>query len=423
MFDGLDNIQWDKLEHAYGPADAVPQIIRDLASDDQDKRHRAQDSFITAVFHQETIYSATVRAIPFLIEIVEDEGVPEREWVLETLANIIQSSYLTESWRVKLRAEDDEHIRQMYTPAELEERYRHNQEMLDHLRAARVEILKGIDTYFGLLDQAEPDIQFAAIGLLLNCRDSLVEIINRLSQLNAKKLDNGVHAFLLLGASIAAPERTDLFSDRARSRSAAPILRIASVLGYWYHNQELPVDKQGILVRAVRKDPNALLELDRLVRKYILELMERDLFEFLLDVDYQHGEQMLPALVDVYTRYQGDNKLLLLMLNFAFHENVLDPDMKFRQLTKGQKMVLQVTAGQHSEYSKMMEELFGSVQKSELEPIIAGYRSDSMAWFYGPHIPARLHQLGIVCNDSFSELKAFIKGKRTAGIPLSEQGN
>ena len=141
--------------------------------------------------------------------------------------------------------------------------------------AARVEILKGIDTYFDLLGRSEPDIQLAAIGLLLSCKESLTEIVDRLSQINAKELDDRVHAFLLLGTSIAAPERTDLFSDLARSRTAAPILRIAAILAYWYQNQELPVDKQNILVRAVKKDPSALLELDRLVRKNILGAMER----------------------------------------------------------------------------------------------------------------------------------------------------
>ena len=68
MFDGLDDIDWASLKHAYGSAADVPAMIRQLASEDRgDALHAAYGN----IFHQGTRYQATPVAIPFLIEIAE----------------------------------------------------------------------------------------------------------------------------------------------------------------------------------------------------------------------------------------------------------------------------------------------------------------------------------------------------------------
>ena len=45
MFEGLDDIPWDELEHAYGQASDVPSLIRGMVSLDADERARAVDGF------------------------------------------------------------------------------------------------------------------------------------------------------------------------------------------------------------------------------------------------------------------------------------------------------------------------------------------------------------------------------------------
>lgn len=331
-----------------------------------------------AVFHQETIYSATVKAIPFLIKLLEDESVPEREWVLQVLANIIQCSYSRETWRMEMSFEGEEYTHPIYTPSLLEELRLYNQEELKKLRAARVEVLKGVDAYSRILDR--------------------------------------VRAFLILGTSIVAPEGSALLSD-IDDPEAAPIIRVAIGLGLWYREGKLPADMQDELVGALREDPDSLIDLDLLLKKHLLKLMERELFEFLNEIDRQHGEQLLPALVEVYFKYLGRFDLLLPMLKIAFHENVLESHIEFKQLTKNQQTVLKMIAGQDTEFSTIMADRRLSVQA------MAYFHQGSIAWLYGPHIPDKLHQLGIVNNDRLNELEAFIEGKRTAGIPLSEQGD
>lgn len=69
MFEGLDQVDWASLKHAYGPANDVPEMLRQLASTDPGKRDAALHAAYGNIFHQGTRYEATPKAIPFLIEI------------------------------------------------------------------------------------------------------------------------------------------------------------------------------------------------------------------------------------------------------------------------------------------------------------------------------------------------------------------
>ncbi|WP_153410442.1 hypothetical protein [Nocardia macrotermitis] len=66
---GLDDIPWDTLEHAYGSAEEVPGILRDLAADDEGFDDTVQEGLYSAIIHQGTCYSATPLAVPYLAEL------------------------------------------------------------------------------------------------------------------------------------------------------------------------------------------------------------------------------------------------------------------------------------------------------------------------------------------------------------------
>lgn len=65
MLAGVDNIPWQDLRHAYGPADNVPALLRALAlgSDEADD---PLDPLCGSICHQGSVYSATPYAVPFL---------------------------------------------------------------------------------------------------------------------------------------------------------------------------------------------------------------------------------------------------------------------------------------------------------------------------------------------------------------------
>jgi hypothetical protein len=88
MLARLDDIDWDSMSHAYGPATEVPGLIRGLASDDPATRESALDAMYGGVHHQGDVYDCTLAVIPFLLEIAGVPGLPGRGPVLELLASI-----------------------------------------------------------------------------------------------------------------------------------------------------------------------------------------------------------------------------------------------------------------------------------------------------------------------------------------------
>lgn len=88
MFAGIDEVEWASMEHAYGPADDVPGLLRGLASADPVEREGALDGMYGAVHHQGDVYACTLACIPFLFELVADPGIQDRGSIVELLTSI-----------------------------------------------------------------------------------------------------------------------------------------------------------------------------------------------------------------------------------------------------------------------------------------------------------------------------------------------
>lgn len=89
MFTGIDDVDWASMGHAYtDSATDVPDLLRDLASDDPARREIALDGMYGAVHHQGDVYDSTVACIPFLFELVTTESVADRDAVVHLLCSI-----------------------------------------------------------------------------------------------------------------------------------------------------------------------------------------------------------------------------------------------------------------------------------------------------------------------------------------------
>ncbi len=88
MLNGLDRVSWAGLTHAYGPADDVPDLLRDLVSPDAARRRGALGELNGNIYHQGTIYEATAYAVPFLLEVLTAPECDEQPQLLHLLSSI-----------------------------------------------------------------------------------------------------------------------------------------------------------------------------------------------------------------------------------------------------------------------------------------------------------------------------------------------
>jgi hypothetical protein len=89
MLQGLDEIPWADLEHAYGSAADVPDLLRELLDPDPRVRRDVMETLYSNVFHQGTRFPATPHVIPFLIEMCASPLVPERGHLLGYWGSLI----------------------------------------------------------------------------------------------------------------------------------------------------------------------------------------------------------------------------------------------------------------------------------------------------------------------------------------------
>jgi hypothetical protein len=72
---GLDDVDWSRWHHAYGPASDLPELLRQLASHDHSA---ALGRLYGTVCHQGTRWQASCRVVPFLVALVDDPATPDR---------------------------------------------------------------------------------------------------------------------------------------------------------------------------------------------------------------------------------------------------------------------------------------------------------------------------------------------------------
>jgi hypothetical protein len=89
MLQGLDAVPWTDLEHAYGSAADVPDLLRRLLDPDPKVRSEVLTTLYGNVFHQGTRYPATAHVIPFLIEMCASPDVPDRGDLLRYWGSLI----------------------------------------------------------------------------------------------------------------------------------------------------------------------------------------------------------------------------------------------------------------------------------------------------------------------------------------------
>jgi hypothetical protein len=87
MLEGLEDVRWDRLRHAYGAAGEVHERIRDLVAPDPGVRKAGLRSLASSIHHQGSVYSASLAAVPFLVEVLAHPSADVAE-ILDLLLDL-----------------------------------------------------------------------------------------------------------------------------------------------------------------------------------------------------------------------------------------------------------------------------------------------------------------------------------------------
>jgi HEAT repeat protein len=213
VLNGLEEIPWDRLGHAYGQASDVPGLLRELAEGND----KALNALFGNIWHQGTVYEATSYAVPFLIELLE---APEADitGLLGLLSAIAESSAPSDTLADA-------------QPPSTRRQAEHWGERLESLlasrRAAFSAVAAGMPVYLRfLLDPAEGVRAWAAylLGLTVGSADPCIQVM--VGRVDSEPSPH-VRASLILavGAANAAGEAAALWL-----RDPEPFPRLAAAL-------------------------------------------------------------------------------------------------------------------------------------------------------------------------------------------------
>jgi hypothetical protein len=159
-FSVLEDTDWDRLEHAYGPASDAPGQLARLLSEDADSCGEALAYLHAAILHQGSIYSATAPAAVFVAGVLEDPRTlvpcesalpwdererPLRAALLEWLGRVAESAGYQE------------------LEPDAEEEWDDEAQAIEACRAARLDLYARIAPS---LDDADSAVREAAVGAL-----------------------------------------------------------------------------------------------------------------------------------------------------------------------------------------------------------------------------------------------------------------
>jgi hypothetical protein len=86
VLEGLAEVPWARLPHAYGPAEDVPGLLRGLRASDPAVGEQALTDLFASITHAGTRYPATAPTVPFLAELAAAPDTPNRHHLLLLLA-------------------------------------------------------------------------------------------------------------------------------------------------------------------------------------------------------------------------------------------------------------------------------------------------------------------------------------------------
>lgn len=272
MLEGLDSVDWSTLTHAYGEADNVPVLIRELASPFPEFWKQALDDLRGCIMHQGTVYEATVFVVPFFIELLEYDSVQCQDELLEDLAYM---GFIGEG-----REGDsafDVFLTRLYDAVAL-----------------------GLRMYMKLLEEGQHRVRMCALYTLDALRKQTPEIISWMYAHFLQETDPQVKTGFLIYLSSRIeylPEGEQLFSNLLNTEEEHLLVRALAALKQVQHCKEQTPRETIHLLLDMLVNPGSLEEMYAALPWRLYNLVST-ISDFLLFLGYDVADLVIPALLE-----------------------------------------------------------------------------------------------------------------------------
>ena len=351
MLEGLDDIDWANLEHAYGEASDVPKLIRSLASKDEEERRNALWELYGNIFHQGTRYQATVYTIPFIFELIRDPNVPDKASLIKFTVDLAlgyPEAFLPKGPNVEDWAIDAEQLKEESESEDLDD---FDADWLKHIDAfinSYKAVLKEVETYYNFLDSNNPEIKIMAIFGVAWFREKASESIPKLRRLLGKEKDEIILANLLISLSMLdayVEERNDEEQLRNYFTHNSLIVKISAAIALVnILNEEVDIAPIDYILKQLP------VIIDMNMSPFEFPWNDGELLGFISEVikfcAVQFPEKVVPDLSNLLSKLTGVQALnILYSLLWIVFPDLPEQDIwTLKQLNKYQKMVLRVLA-------------------------------------------------------------------------------
>lgn len=338
MLDNLDDIPWSTLEHAYGDAGDIPNVIRALVSGDPDKREWAQDMLDMGPFHQGSIYSCTPFVVRVLLQILQENDAADVPWILQYVSQVLAAAIFFLSISEPPEEDPD--------------------------RAFAAQILVDIRAQWPLLlsmlEHHDVHVRLALLRLLVLLKADLPHLETVLAEKLAVEADESIRAALVFCVSLVANNAPLSRIHRIlETITESPVVRIAAGFGLIAAVKEQIAD--NALTAFCTVIANTFVALNRFEEIYAeyLTPIGAPLGKVRLLECLQNGwsslqrEQLIQALLGIYAQLPtahsfggrslrvGSAYYLEAMVRLAFPEGRLSPGTTIRDLNDLQRRILE----------------------------------------------------------------------------------
>jgi HEAT repeat protein len=249
VLEGLDEIDWARLHDCYGTAAELPQLLRDLASDDERARYDAMDYLFTDIWHQGSVYEASRYTVPFLIELAENPSVQQRPMILWLLTCLATGSMLLTGVDKYLASTEDWDTRP-------DRRAGAEHEYNDAL-AAHNAVADRIPNLQTLLWDRDVEVACSATYLLGCFRERAGDLVPILESLLADDLPSTVKAaiILCLGVLRTGDEQAVVLFEHIFNSDASASERLAAAMALARTWVESDPQRAAAVLEAAAKGP------------------------------------------------------------------------------------------------------------------------------------------------------------------------